>query len=139
MKRNLIGLPLVVFSLLFITTNAHSQSRAKAYVPFAFNVGQAQLPPGHYELKVRFDSDIVMICNLETRKTALALASIRKDSDQHTRHELVFRSYGNQYSLAEIWGGADTKGIIFSASKHERQQVASGPSNTGKEVTIALK
>jgi hypothetical protein len=141
MKRNLIGLPLVVLSLLLTTTSAYSQSQAKAYVPFAFKAGMAQLPPGNYELKIGFGSNIVKICNLETGKTALALASGREDSPLHTQGKLVFHSYGNQRFLAEIWGGADTKGILFSASKQERQmqQVASGPSNTGKEVTIALK
>jgi hypothetical protein len=144
MKRNLIGLPLVVFSLLLTTTSAYSQSGAKAYVPFAFKAGQAQLPPGNYELKVKFDSDIVTIYNRETGKTALTLASVREDSPLHTRRQLVFHSYGNQHFLAEIWGSAGTQGIIFSTSKQERQmrqmqQVASSPSHTGKEVTIALK
>lgn len=143
MKRNLIGLSLVVLSLLLTTTSAYSQSGAKAYVPFAFKAGHAQLPPGSYELKVGFASDIVTIRNLETGKTALALASVRENSPLPTRGKLVFHSYGNQHFLAQIWAGADTTGIIFSASKQERQlqrqQVASGPSNAGKEVTIALK
>ena len=144
MKRNLIGLPLVVFSLLLTTTSAYCQSPAKAYVPFAFKAGLAQLPPGNYELRVGFDSGIVTIYNRETGKTALALASVREDPPLHTRSKLVFHSYGNQHFLAEIWGGADTRGVMFSPCKQERQmqrtqQVASGPSNAGKEVTIALK
>jgi hypothetical protein len=144
MKRNLIGLPLVVFSLLLTTTSAYSQSAAKAYVPFAFKVGQAQLPPGNYELRAKADSDIVTIYNRETGKGALALATVREDSPLHSRSKLVFHSYGNQHFLAEIWGGADTMGILFSPSKQERQmqrlqQVASGPANKGNEVMIALK
>jgi hypothetical protein len=144
MKRNLIGLPLVVFSLLLTTTSAYSQSAAKAYVPFAFKAGQAQLPPGNYELRAKTDSDIVTIYNRETRKTTLALATVRQDSPVYTQGKLVFHSYGNQHFLVEIWRGAYTRGIIFSPSKQERQmqqrpQVASGPSNTGREVTIALK
>jgi hypothetical protein len=144
MKRNLIGLPLVVFSLLLSTASAYSQSAAKAYVPFAFKVGQAQLPAGNYELRAKADNDVVMIYNRETRKGALALASVREDSPLHARSKLVFHCYGKQYFLAEIWGGADTKGVIFSPSKQERQmqrmqQVASGPAKTGNEVMIALK
>jgi hypothetical protein len=144
MKRNLIGLPLVVFSLLLTATSAYSQSVAKAYVPFAFKVGEAQLPPGNYELRARADSDIVTIYNRETRKGSLALASVREDSPLNTRGKLVFHSYGNQHFLAAIWGGAYTRGILFSPCRQEKQmqrmqQVASGPANTGKEVTIALK
>jgi hypothetical protein len=141
MKRNLIALPLFAFSLLLTTTSAYSQSQAKAYVPFAFKAGHAQLPPGNYELKVRSDSDIVTIYNSETGKTALALAWARKDSPLHTQGKLVFHSNGNRLFLAEIWGGADTQGVIFSAPKQGRhmQEVASAPSTTGKEVMIALK
>jgi hypothetical protein len=144
MKRNLIGLPLVVFSLLLTTASAYSQSAAKAYVPFAFKAGAAQLPPGNYELRAKADSDIVTIYNRETRKTTLALASVREDSPRYTPGKLVFHSYGNQHFLAAIWGGAYTRGILFSPCKQEKQmqrmqQVASGPANTGKEVTIALK
>jgi hypothetical protein len=141
MKRNFIGLPLVALSLLLTTASAYSQSRAKAYVPFAFNAGQAQLPAGNYELKVESDSNFVTIQNLETGKTALALAWMRKDSDLHTRGKLVFHSYGNQRFLAELWGGANTQRVIFSAPKQKRhmQEVASGPSNASNEVTIALK
>jgi hypothetical protein len=144
MKRNLIGLPLVVFSLLLTTASAYSQSGANAYVPFAFKAGLAQLPPGNYELRVNSDGNIVTIYNRETRQTALVLASVREDSPLHMHGKLVFHRYGNQHFLEEIWGGADTAGIIFSPSKQEKRmqqklQVASGPSNTGNEVMIALK
>lgn len=142
MRRNLIiGLPLVVFSLLLTTTSAYSQSQSRAYVPFAFKAGQAQLPPGHYELKVRLDSNIVTIYNRESGKTVLALSSVREDSPLHSQGKLVFHSYGKQYFLAEIWGSANTQGVLFSPSKQEKhmQQIASGPSTTGKEVMIALK
>ena len=53
MKRNLITiLSLVVMSMIFNVTGAYAQSFAKADVPFAFNVGTAQLPAGTYEVKV---------------------------------------------------------------------------------------
>jgi hypothetical protein len=69
---------------------------------------------------------------------------VREDSPLHMHGKLVFHSYGNQHFLEEIWGGADTSGIIFAPSKQEKrmqqmQQVASGPTNTGNEVMIALK
>jgi hypothetical protein len=144
MKRNLIGLSLVVFSLLLTTASAYSQSAARAYVPFTFKAGGAQLPPGNYELRAKADSDIVMIYNRETNKTTLALATVRQDSPRYAPGKLVFRSYGNQHFLAAIWGGAYTRGVLFSPSKQEKQmqrmqQVASGPANTGTETMIALK
>jgi hypothetical protein len=74
----------------------------------------------------------------------LALATVRQDSPRYAPGKLVFRSYGNQHFLAAIWGGAYTRGVLFSPSKQEKQmqrmqQVASGPANTGTETMIALK
>ena len=60
MKRNLIGtLSLVVMSLLLSATGAFAQSAVSANVPFAFQVGQAQLPAGSYQIQAGYQSLIV--------------------------------------------------------------------------------
>ena len=66
MKRNLIGtLSLVVMSLLLNVNGAYAQPAAQANVPFAFNVGNSQLPPGNYKIeRADFDTNFIMICNL---------------------------------------------------------------------------
>jgi hypothetical protein len=143
MKRNLIGtLSLVALSLLRTATGAYAQSAVQTYVPFAFNVGTAQLPAGSYKVKrAEFDTNYIMISNLKTGTTTLSL--FQPESPRNVSGELVFRHLGNQYFLSEIWGGAGgagSMGMIIPASKQERElQVANSPSNAGNEVEIALK
>ncbi len=143
MKRNLITiLSLVVMSLMFNATGAYAQSFAKADVPFAFNVGNAQLPAGTYEVKVLGSSPYeIMIRNRAT--SASAVATARSDSSRTGESKLIFHRIGTQYFLSEVWKDADA-GMIVPTSRHEDEltkelQLAKGPSSGSEKVTIALK
>ncbi len=136
MKRNLIGiLSLVALALLLNATAVYAQSDVKANVPFAFKVGNAQLPAGTYEFRTA-DENAVMIHNSKTSAGALTLAQREYPSNASPR--LIFHRVGNQYFLAEIWGAAGNDGMRLPASKLEKEsQIASGPANT-EEVVIAM-
>jgi hypothetical protein len=144
MKRNLITiLSLVVMSLMFNATGAYAQSFAKADVPFAFNVGAAQLPAGTYEVKVLGYSPYeIMIQNSRTSAAAVAIA--RREGTRDAQSKLVFHRISNQYFLTEVWKGSSTGRMIVPTSRHEQEltkelQLAKGPSSGSENVTIALK
>jgi hypothetical protein len=144
MKRNLITiLSLVVMSLMFNATGAYAQSFAKADVPFAFNVGTAQLPAGTYEVKVLSSSPYeIMIQNHQT--SAAAVASARREGSRDAESKLVFHRIANQYFLTEVWKGSEAGRMIVPTSRHEREltkelRLAKGPSSASENVTIALK
>jgi len=144
MKRNLITiLSLVVMSLLLNATGAYAQSYAKANVPFAFNVGAAQLPAGTYEIRVLGESpNEIMIRNTET--TAAALSIARSEGSRNTESKLVFDRIGTQYFLTEVWKGSGAGGMIVPNSKHEQElkrelQLAKSPSAVDEKVIVALK
>jgi len=102
MKRNLITiLSLVVMSLMFNAASAPAQSFAKADLPFAFSIGQKQLPAGTYEVKVRgAGSDTLMIRNIATGESALSVA--RCEAPRSTEGKLVFSHVGNEYFLSQV-------------------------------------
>jgi hypothetical protein len=138
MKRNRIGnLSFWALSLLITTTSAFAQSPARAYVPFAFNVGSKHLPAGAYEIKrADFDANFVMVSNRNTGETVLSL--YRRESPGHVNHKLIFHHRGNQYFLAEIWGGEGNAGMAVPSAKAEPQtEVASNP--IMKNIEIALR
>jgi hypothetical protein len=144
MKRNLITiLSLVVMSLLLNAAGAYAQSYAKANVPFAFNLGTAQLPAGTYEVKVISQSPyVIMIQNRETMATAVSNA--RSDGPGNTKSKLVFDRIGNQYFLTEVWNGLGADGMIVPTSKHEKElkkelELAKGPTGSDEKVMVALK
>ena len=116
MKRNLIGiLTLVVMTVLISSTSAYSQAYAKADVPFAFKVGNAQLPAGTYDVKIGTSGGTIMVQNDETSSAAMAIA--RHEYPRDTDAKLVFHRVGNQYFLAEIWRGPGIDGMIVPTSR----------------------
>jgi hypothetical protein len=137
MKRNLIGtLSLVVMSLLLSATGAFGQSAVTANVPFAFKVGQAQLPAGTYEITTGFQSLTVSGIG-NTMKSAYSQA--HWDSPRNKSPRLVFHRVGNQYFLAEICRGPGNAAMTIPASKLEKElEMASSPAKTGGEIAIAL-
>ena len=137
MKRNLIGtLSLVVMSLLLSATGAFAQSAVTANVPFAFKVGQAQLPAGIYKITTGYQSLTVSGIG-NTMKTAYSQA--QWDSPRNKSPRLVFHHVGNQYFLAEVCRGAGNAAMTIPASKLETElQMASSPAKTGGEIAIAL-
>ena len=139
MKRNLIGtVSLVVLSLLTTNNGAYAQSAARADVPFAFNVGTTHMPAGTYKIKrADFDSNFIMVSNINTGDTVLSL--FQRETRSHASHKLIFHHRGNQYFLAEIWGGEGNAGMAMPATKAQQQvEVASNPAPT-QNVLIALR
>ena len=140
MKRNFIGILSLVAMSLMLNASAQAQSGAKANVPFAFEVGTAKLPAGTYIIK-RIGSATIEVRNGQT--PAAALSTVRSEYPRETGAKLVFHHLGNKYFLAEVWGGSGTSGMMVPCSKQEQElkkelQLASGQSNVGEEVLIAL-
>lgn len=139
MKRNLIGsLSLVVMSLLLNINGAYAQSVTRANVPFAFNVGSSQLPPGSYIITVERLSSVVSIRNSTTRAAVLALSQQESPSDKSRK--LVFQRLGNRYFLTQLWGEHGSRGLMFRTPKPETKlEIASEALPSQKKVEIALK
>jgi hypothetical protein len=137
MKRNLIGtLSLVVLSLMLTATGAYAQSELKATVPFAFKVGQSQLPAGTYEISSNADNNTITIRNSTTGAMSLA----RRDGSGDASPRLVFHHVGGQYFLSQIWGDAGYSRMTLPSSKLEEElQMATVGSSSGEEVIVALK
>ena len=129
---------LVVLSLLLSAAGAHAQTAARANVPFAFKVGTTQMPAGTYAIEGNHGSSIVTVRNVQTGTSVLAMG--RQDSPSKKTDKLIFHHYGSQYFLTEILGSQGSQGIVFRATKQEKElQVAHAPTNTGNNIEIASK
>ena len=143
MRRNLIAiLSLVVMSPIFNATSMYAQSFAKAYVPFAFSVGQRQLPSGTYEVNFDGVARSIMIRNIETKESTLSIVGY--ESPRNTESKLVFHRVGNQYFLSQVWSGSGIPGMRIATSKRERELseellVANDAKGGREEVMVALK
>jgi hypothetical protein len=139
MKINSIAASsLVVLSLLVTAAGAYAQSASQAHVPFAFQVGKAQLPAGNYVISREMGSYFITVRNLQTGTTVQALA--RPESPSKKTEKLIFHHYGSQYILAEIWGTAGSNGMALAPTKQKKDlELAQAPANAGNTIEIASK
>jgi hypothetical protein len=128
---------LVVLSLLLSFAGAHAQS-VRAKVPFAFKVGSSQLPAGTYSIQNEFGTNFVTVRNVESGRSVAALG--QRESPSKNSNKLIFHRYGSQYFLTEIVGEKGSQGMVFRATKQEKElQIAQAPTNTGNNIEIASK
>jgi hypothetical protein len=128
----------LLLSLLLTVAGADAQSTGRANVPFAFKVGTTQMPAGTYTVRNDAGSNIVMVRNVETGASALALG--RRESPSKKTDKLIFHRYGNQYFLTAILGEKGSQGMVLPATKQEKEfQIAHAPANSGNNIEIASK
>ena len=139
MKCNSISkLSLLVLSLLLTVAGAHAQTAARANVPFAFKVGTTQMPAGTYTIRNDAGSSVIAVRNVQTGTSALAMG--RQESPSKKTDKLIFHRYGNEYFLTAILGSKGSQGMVFHATKQEKElQVAHAPANSGNNIEIASK
>jgi hypothetical protein len=129
---------LVVLSLLLGTAGAFAQSAVQAHVPFAFKVGQKQMPAGTYVIDREIGSSFVTVRNVQTGTSVLAMG--RTESASKKTEKLIFHHYGSQYLLAEIWGAAGSQGMVLPTTRQEKDlELAQGSANAGNNVEVASR
>jgi hypothetical protein len=139
MKRNLFAtLSLGALSALLTATSAYAQAGVVATVPFAFNVGTAQMPAGTYKITVKPLDSSITIRNCNT--TATILSHGQREYPGKKSQKLVFQKVNHQYFLTEVWGEQGSAGMMLKAPKPDtRLEVASQPSPSGNQVMIATR
>jgi hypothetical protein len=129
---------LVVLSLLLTVAGAHAQSATRANVPFAFKVGTTQMPAGTYNIQNELGTNLVLVRNVQTGTSVVAMGLQQAPSEK--TNKLIFHRYGSQYFLTEILGEKGSQGMVFRATKQEKElQIAQAPTNTGNNIEIASK
>jgi hypothetical protein len=140
MKRNNIYGALMILALALIVSvpMTQAQARARATVPFGFSLDQKSMPAGAYEISSLSDT-VLVVRNLDTSEARLVAESIHVQASGNAHAKLVFRKYGDQYFLAEIWDGRSDTGIAFPESKGEKELQSASNASQPEAVVIAMK
>ena len=139
MKRNFYGvLMILALALIVSVPMTQAQARARATVPFAFSLDQKSMPAGAYEISSLSDT-VLVVRNLDTSEARLVAESIHLQTSGNAHAKLVFRKYGDQYFLAEIWDGRSDTGIAFPESKREKELQTASNASQPEAVVIAMK
>jgi hypothetical protein len=123
MKKQITG-TVAVLSLLFalavVSVQAQRVSRITAHIPFAFQIGDKTLPAGDYSIKqLSQNALLVKTAGGETSAIAQAPGRVESNAKQMTER-LVFRQYGDQYFLAQVWMNRGSAGRELNMTNAER-------------------
>ena len=116
--RTFIALAGFAFIVTAAVANAQTSTDTISKVPFAFNVGAAQMPGDTYRVaRIGGHTDVFMISSLR-RSVILLGQPDGRNTDESPR--LVFHKYGDQYFLREFWTGG-SRGFSLPVTRQERQ------------------
>jgi hypothetical protein len=97
--------------------------RVSANIPFDFTVGNKEFKAGKYSVDRLFasnNSDALIIRSADNSEAAnFNVNRVSGKGDSQAR--LVFRRYGNQYFLGQIFDGQSSEGFGLLKSKAERE------------------
>ena len=110
-----------------------TSSRVNAVIPFDFIVGGKTLPSGKYTVTAATnDGEGLRIATRDGKSSVYRLSNLITDNGRNGKARMVFRRYGQQYFLAEVWSGGNS-GRQLRPSKRERslqQELASNASKS---------
>jgi hypothetical protein len=97
------------------------------------------MPAGTYTVRNELGSNIIMVHNVETGRSAMAAG--RWEAPTRKTDKLIFHRYGRQYFLTAILGSKGSQGIVFPAARQEKklQEVAQAPILSANTVEIASR
>ena len=135
MKRNMFGALMTLIVACTIAIPAvHAQTSMNANVPFAFAIGDKQLPSGAYE--VRDVGRATLIATRDGEGKVLGIYQYAGPSNGETK--LVFDKVGDRYFLRQIWTSVHGQGLQLPESKLEKEIQASNRDNSGAAETVIV-
>ena len=130
-----ITLTLITIVMLFTAASllaqmSSSQQLMKVDVPFALSVGDYSLPAGEYLILTVTPERSICILSMDGKHSAVVHDLPNYTSEPSPNSRLVFRRYGNEYFLTQVWTvGQDvarnpmlSKKAMESASTGERPE-----------------
>lgn len=110
MKHQLLKLTalLAIFLGLAVAgVHAQAPSKVEVNIPFAFSAGTKTLQPGVYSIK-RLSGNYLTLRSTDGKSTVILNAPLNLTSLDDKGERLVFKKYGDQYFLSQIWLTTDT-------------------------------
>jgi len=121
MKRNLTGILTMAALLVLISVQSTSaQTAARAAVPFAFTVGQTNMPAGTYTISPVSPS-VIVIRDSNTGKGVFSFVRSERAASTNVRPKLVFNKYGSKYFLSQVSRGFGSDLMQLPTSKLEKE------------------
>jgi hypothetical protein len=116
-------MPSVLTMLLAASSYAQAGRRFTVTIPFDFNVSGKTLPAGQYMVgrSTETSAEGIAVRGLDDGAGVFVLTRGIQTGEKQEQSKLVFRRYGNQYFLGEVWISGRSTGRELPSSRHERE------------------
>jgi hypothetical protein len=124
MKPNMLFAVLVIAMTLTVGS-AFGQTVAQVNIPFDFSIGNSTLPAGEYTLN-RFlfgNNTVLAIRSSDGHRQISVHTNPAESAKTASENKLVFRRYGEQQFLSEIW--VNGQKLTLPVSNREREMALS--------------
>ena len=129
----------VLIGLSAVSTRAQAGNSFTVNVPFDFSVSGKTLPAGEYMvIRVGVSRDALTMCSKDGKGSASALTKTIETRDIQNQTRIVFRRYGKQYFLSQVWISGRSTGRELFTSKVERE-LTRGAAKPGTIAVVAQK
>ena len=144
MKRYLSLVVAMMMLVAVAATAARSQSPAprlmRAHIPFAFNVGNKQLPAGEYNVTVlnpSSDQKVLQIRSTDGRISAI-VNTLGMKSKSPEKSKLAFHRYGDTYFFAQAQVSGELTALAALKSHAERVEERTIASTGGRTIVTIV-
>lgn len=122
MKKQLLAIvaTLSIVITLTVTGLAGLNTAVTANIPFDFMVSGKTLPAGNYTVSPGTSKGTLTIRSKDSR-VAIGVIAMEATDKSKAKARLVFRRYGNQHFLAQVYDGISGSGQELPKSKAERE------------------
>jgi hypothetical protein len=139
MKNTLLVLYVTsLFTAIAVPAHAQSGSGMKLHgnIPFEFSLGDKPLPAGEYYIETRESRDSVRFLSADRQSVRSTNSNPITKFTEQQRPRLVFREYGKETFLSEIWSTYTKR--EFPMSRAERE-LARTTNSTNKTLLMGMK
>ena len=122
MNRNLLAFAMSL--ALLLSAAAHAQTtQLRVTVPFDFTAGGIVLPAGAYYVKSmdHWGGSTLSVHNVNSNAGTIVLSTSCRSQKPSADAKLVFRRYGQQYFLAEVWNRHSSDGNQIQISSRQTE------------------
>jgi hypothetical protein len=129
----------LLLTLLSVTGSAFAQRvNMRANIPFDFIAGNKSISAGSYALEsIGANDTVLLIHDADGKTNALTMSHGVISTARSDRTNLVFRKYGDQYFLAQVWTAGESGGRELPRPRLE-QKLAETQSPTDVVVVAQL-
>jgi len=127
----------LVLAVLSLGSVAHAQDRLVANVPFDFVAGGATLPAGQYSIEQLSRGPVVMVKEIAGHAAAaVAMTRPAQPKKEQAKSVLVFKRYGEDYFLSEIWNAQEQNCLALTSSPSRGKEQQLAKNGTPEQITL---